>query len=359
MRQIFQFAPIVLYGDAVGNQIVEMHRWLTQRGFASRVFAPTWDKRFDSFCARPEAYRSNPNHVVILQHCVGSPMADLAMTLSEQVVLYYHNITPAHFYADYEPGTAQALVQGRQQFKHFVNSPYALAGSEYNEVEMRQMGFKQVDHLPLFLHFEEMEQKADPAEAKKIFAKYRDGKVNWLFLGRLAPNKRQDNVIRAFAYYHRLVNPNSRLIFVGSQSIGMYVAELRGLAYALGVSDAVVFAGHVKDEVLAAYYQCASVYVSLSEHEGLSVPVLQAMHFGIPVVALNEAALPYTLGDAGILVNTPRPDAISEMIELILQDGALREKIVTKQRERLAAFSPERAKEVMEKVVDKLTKGDE
>lgn len=358
MKQIYQFAPIVLYGDAVGNQIVEMHRWLVEHGHDSRVYAPAWDKRFDAFCAKPEAYRSSPNHVVILQHCVGTPMADFALTLPEKVVIYYHNITPAHFYAAYEPGTAQALVQGREQLKRFVNAPYALAGSEYNEIEMREMGFRQVEHLPLFLHFEELEQKADPAETAKVFERYRDGKVNWLFVGRLAPNKRQDNIIRAFAYYHRLVNPQSRLILVGSQSIGVYVAELRGLAHRLGVGGAVVFAGHVKDEALAAYYQCASVYVSLSEHEGLSVPVLQAMHFDIPVVALNAAALPYTLGDAGALVNSPRPDAIGEITDLIARDDALRAKIVAKQRARLGAFSLDRAHQTMARIVDKLAKGE-
>ncbi len=354
MIEIHQFAPIVLYGDAVGNQIVAMRDWLASRGFRSKVYAPTWDPRYAAFCDRPEKYRSHPENVVILQHCVGTPVADLALQLKDRVVPYYHNITPARYYQPYDPGLAQALVEGREQLRRHSGAPYALAVSEYNRLEMLEVGYARVDILPLFINPTRLSRDLDRAQAASIYAAYADGRENWLFVGRLSPNKRQDNVIRAFNYHHCLVNPNSRLLLVGTDAAPGYADECRALVTRLDLSDSVVFAGHVPDAVLGAYFELASLFVCLSEHEGFGAPVLEAMSFNVPVVALNATGVAMTMGDAGILVNQPRPDAISEIADVLAQDDALRQRVIVKQRARLSGFSLDAAHMAMERALRRL-----
>lgn len=348
MIEIHQFAPIVLYGDAVGNQIVAMRQWLDSRGIRSKVYAPSWDPRYAAFCDTPENYRGRPENVVILQHCVGTPVADLALQLKDRVVPYYHNITPAEYYQPYDPGLAQALVQGREQLRRHSSAPYALAVSEYNRLEMLKVGYARVDILPLFINPTRLSRDLDRAQAASVYAAYADGRENWLFVGRLSPNKRQDNVIRAFNYHHRLVNPHSRLLLIGTDAAPRYADACRALAARLGLGDSVVFAGHVPDAVLGAYFEVASLFVCLSEHEGFGAPVLEAMSFKVPVVALNATGVAMTMGDAGILVNQPRPDAISEIADVLAQDDELRQRVITKQTERLGAFSLDAAHAAME-----------
>jgi L-malate glycosyltransferase len=351
MVEIHQFGPIVLYGDAVGNQIVAMHDWITARGYRSKIYAPTWDSRYDAICESPDKYVSRADNVVILHHCIASPMADLALRLPEKVVLYYHNITPAEFYQSYDARLAQALIEGREQLRRHSGAPYGLAGSDYNRLEMLDAGFGRVDVLPYFINTGRLSERFDAIKAAPVLKALGDGRTNWLFVGRLAPNKRQDHIIRAFHYYRQSVNSFARLMLVGSDSTPQFADECRELTARLGLAEDVVFAGQVPDDVLAAYFKMADVFVCMSEHEGFGAPVVEAMHFGLPVVALNTAGVAMTMGDAGVLVNAPRPDAIGEMVELILRDEALRRTIVERQHARAAFFSVEAAGAALERAV--------
>jgi len=356
MIEIHQFAPIVLYGDAVGNQIVAIRQWLDSQGIRSKVYAPSWDPRYAAFCDTPENYRSRPENVVILQHCVGTPVADLALQLKDRVVPYYHNITPPKFYTPYDPRLAGILVEGREQLWRHRSAKYALAVSEYNRLEMLEVGFQRVDILPLFIDPERLSRDLDRAQAASVYSAYADGRENWLFVGRFSPNKRQDNIIRAFNYHHRLVNADSRLLLVGTEATPGYAAECRALVTRLGLSDCVVFAGHVPDTLLGAYYEVASMFVCLSEHEGFGAPVLEAMSFDVPVVALKATGIALTMGDAGILINQSRPDAISEIADVLTHHDKFRSRVIDRQRARLGDFSLAAAQAAMARTVQTLLK---
>ncbi|MEO6060302.1 MAG: glycosyltransferase [Thermoflexales bacterium] len=355
MPVIHQFAPIVLYGDAVGNQVIAMREWLVARHYDSRVYAPSWDPRFASFCETPDHYPSDPDNTVILHNCIGTPMSDFALTLADRVVPYYHNITPPGFYERYDQNLTQALVQGREQLRDHRNAPYALAGSEYNRLEMIEAGYARVDVLPYFSNTARLSGLLNREKAQPIFETYRDGWMNWLFVGRLAPNKRQDNVIKAFRYYHALINPYSRLLLVGTESTPQFAAECAALVEKLGLASSVVFAGHVPDDVLGAYYEVANVFVSMSEHEGFGAPVIEAMQQGVPVVALNSTGIAMTMGDAGALVKEARPEAVGELVESIRQDKALRQSLLQRQRARVADFSLEAAAAALARAVSVMT----
>ena len=188
-------------------------------------------------------------------------------------VMIYHNITPPDFFRPYSPSATQLTEYGYKGVEYLRDKmDYVMAVSEYNKSELRRMGYTcPIDISPSLTKFEDYEQAPDEATMKK----YRDGKKNIIFVGRIAPNKRQENIIRAYYCYKKL-EPNSRLILVGSAN-GMenYNERLVKYAGALGLSDDVVFTGHIKFSEILAYYHVADAFVCMSEHEGLCVPLVE------------------------------------------------------------------------------------
>src|SRR5204863_6490702 len=131
-----------------------------------------------------------------------------------------------------------------------------------------------------------------------------DGLVNFLFVGRIAPNKKIEDHIRLGEVYKRYIDAYYRFIFVGRYDVvPQYYAMIRALMseYRL-LNDRFIFTGPVPDEELAVYYRHAAVYISLSEHEGFCVPLVEAMAADVPVLAYSAAAVPDTLGGAGVQV---------------------------------------------------------
>jgi glycosyltransferase involved in cell wall biosynthesis len=165
--------------------------------------------------------------------------------------------------------------------------------------------------------------------------------TNLLAVGRLAPNKRVEDLIKAYYFYRRL-DPDSRLIVVGSAvDTEAYLAGCQKLCAELGLLDHVVFAGSVSQQELCTYYRLASAYLCLSEHEGFCVPLLEAMHFDVPVIAYAAAGVPGTMGEAGLLLQEKDFPAIAELAHRAVHDPALRASVVAGQRARLRAFDAE------------------
>jgi glycosyltransferase involved in cell wall biosynthesis len=179
---------------------------------------------------------------------------------------------------------------------------------------------------------------------RRMLRAYGEG-LNVLFVGRIAPHKRQEDLIRVYYHLKRAMRPDSRLLLVGSsRGTEPYLASLEAYVERLGLTD-VVFAGHVAAAEWAAYYRCASVYLSMSEHEGFGVPLLESMYHGVPVLAYKAAAVPETLGGAGLLMTARNYAGAAELIALLDEDDDLRERVVARQRERVQAFYPSRVRE--------------
>jgi len=219
---------------------------------------------------------------------------------------------------------------------------YCLADSDYNKQELIEMGYKcQIDVLPLLIPFEDY----DKVPSAKVLEKYMDdGYTNLLFVGRIAPNKKQEDIIKVFNYYKKNINSKSRLIFVGNAGgMELYYEKLQCYVKALELDD-VIFTGHVGFEEILAYYRLADVFLCMSEHEGFGVPLVEAMWFDIPIIAYNSSAIPWVLGDSGVLVNNKNSILWSRLIEKILQDTVLQNEILQEQRQRLSEFSFEKTK---------------
>lgn len=343
IKAIHQIAPAFPYGDAIGNQMFHIRELLRQWGFESQVYVQASDLRLADPGVNYTHYQGSPDNILIYHYSTRSPLTEFVQQLPDNVVFYYHNVTPPEFFQDYDPAFAATLERGRREVALFKDSFGAWAGSEYNRQEMLALGFNQVAVVPYFLYFDELLAAADSPEGREIVTRYDDGWTNLLFVGRLAPNKRQDDLIRVFGYYHRLVNPRSRLILVGSDAnLPGYRFELESMAENVAPQH-IHLPGAVSLQELGGYYRAATAFVCLSEHEGFGIPLLEAMAFDVPVLAFKSTAVPYALGEAGVLVKRKRYDVIGELIDLLVHDDHLRQQVTCKQKERLLEVGPEQA----------------
>jgi glycosyltransferase involved in cell wall biosynthesis len=258
-------------------------------------------------------------------------------------VMIYHNITPPRFYRCLDRDMEQNVRMGYEGIRFLADKvEYAIADSDYNRQELRRMGYRcPIDVCPILIPFSDYDW--EPNEA--FLQKYRDGKKNWLFVGRIAPNKKPEDVIRAFAVYHREYEPESRLLLIGSMGgIQRYDEALENYIRSLRLEKAVVMPGHVSFAEILAGYHAADVFVCMSEHEGFCVPLLEAMYFGVPIVAYASSAVPETLGKGGLLLREKDPELTAAAVNRVLTDEGLREALVRAGKERLKDFSYETVK---------------
>ncbi len=355
MTRVFQLSPQLAAADAVGHQILEIASLLRAANVETFFVADTWDRRLTVPVLSPTEFvkRVRADDVAVLHLCSCGEVNRIARDLPCRVVMYYHNITPAAFYIGLEPPVASCLHQARQQLRALRGMGRAIAGSEYNQREIEQLGFDVIGVAPYVMLLDELHAGQDgtiAAEARQRFE--RPGQVTWLSVGRLAPNKRLDDVVRAFAYYHGHIQPASQLILVGrTDGHDRAVAEIRRAIHDNGVEDSVVLAGQLPLEALGAIFRLADVYVCLSEHEGFCIPLVEAMSFDLPVVAFNSTAIPGTLGDSGVLLHEKAPALVAETIHTLLGDPALRDGVIAQQRRRMADFAPAVAREKLRSVL--------
>jgi glycosyltransferase involved in cell wall biosynthesis len=274
--------------------------------------------------------------------------------------LIYHNVTPPRFAGALGGDAASAAYVAREELRDFLAVPRAIAAdSDYNADDLREMGADSVRVMPLAIDFDQFDQRP----ARHVLAALRGGDgedcVNFLTVGRLAPHKKLEDAIKVFYYFHNYVNPRSRLHIVGDGTVATgYVRQLLDLVEDLAIPN-VYFTGKVRFRELLAYYKAADVYLCMSEHEGFCVPIVEAMHMGVPVIAYKQPAVAETLGSAGVLVRRKRADVIAEMANILLNEKQFQVKVVEKQRERAADFHIDRLRANLKQFVAALASGGE
>ncbi len=355
MRAIHQCVPELTHGDAVTQQVLAVQAVLRELNIPSRVFAAGGDARMAGGWQPYESYAGDADNVVLYHYCVGSPLTEWARSLPDRVVIYYHNITPAEFMDDYSPSAARVMRQGREDLAALAPQPYAIACSNYSRRELLSLGYAEVDVLPCFLDVNQLRASAESNAGKAVVQRYSDGWATWLTVSRIAPNKRQDDVIRLFAYYRRWINRRARLFLVGSPDYQAgYQQYLRWLVQRLGLTE-VHFTGRVPlEEGFGGYYAAASLFVSMSEHEGFGMPLLEAMAFDVPVMAFQAGAVPDTMGDAGVLFAEKQYEVLAELADLLVRPGLLRQKVIARQREHVARFMPEETTRLAKRIIRRL-----
>jgi glycosyltransferase involved in cell wall biosynthesis len=333
---IHQLVPNYGLGDAIGNHVRALRAVIRSWGHPSDVYAQHVHTTLAGdahFYARYRDVAARDN-VVLFHFSIGSEVTSFFAGLPDRKVLVYHNVTPPEYFVGINARVADRCRRGRWELERLAGAAdLALGVSEFNRQELEAAGFPRTGVLPILVDWT---QYAHPPVAELVAAHRRH--TNLLFVGRIAPNKRIEDLIKAFALYRRL-DPDGRLLLVGNAiDMEAYAAACQKLAADLGVLDRVVFTGPVSQAELCTYYRLAAVYLSMSEHEGFCVPLLEAMHFGVPIVAYAAAGVPATLGGAGLLLPDKDFPTASEAVYRVVTDPVLRAAVVAGQRERLRAF---------------------
>ena len=351
--KIIQIMPTVSFGDAVSNDARAIGKVISEMGYKTGIYASNISPKLNDPLVHKMSKlpSTGKNDIIIFNHSTGTELCYSLENIPGRKMMIYHNITPPHFFKLYSPSAKKLTEYGYEGTKYLSDKiEYAMADSAYNESELRRMGYTcPIDVRPILIPFDDYKKTPDP----DVLAKYSDdGYVNIVFVGRVAPNKKQEDVIAAFAYYKKHINPRSRLIIVGSDG-GMesYSDRLKKYVSALMLDD-VIFTGHISFPAILAYYKLADVFLCMSEHEGFCVPLLEAMCFEKPIIAYASSAIPDTLGGSGILLQEKDPVFCACMIDRVVTDSALREALIARQNERLADFSYEKVRAVFEKCLN-------
>ena len=292
--KIIQLVSSLSYGDAIGNDVIAIHQTLVEAGYDARVMAMRLHPAASEKVVAMELSAANVQNedIVIFHKASGDALSSLYERLPCRKILLYHNITPASFFLPYDLIMCWNLARGRRQLKRLAKAAdWAWGDSEYNVQELKAMGYNpdRLYTLPIILNDFGRQAKPDEAMLKRL--KQKAG-TRFLFVGRIAPNKKQEDVIKVFATYKQLFDPDAQLHLVGSwRGNEKYYAKIMGFIADLQL-EGVHFSGHITDEELAAYYRSADVFICISEHEGFCVPLLEAMQYDVPVVAYAAAAVP-------------------------------------------------------------------
>jgi glycosyltransferase involved in cell wall biosynthesis len=321
-------------GDAISREARQIRDVACELGMQAEIFAPAGRiaAGVADACRPLEAFESREADVVLYHYAIASPAGRLFEACRGRRVVRYHNITPAEFYDGFDDDIARELRTARRELAATVRGCSAVwADSSYNAAEIRDLGVVPVVTVPLFFAAAEADAAADPGTADRFSGPLK----NILFVGRMAPNKCVEDLILAFAWVNRTLDPATRLVLVGSdRSCPKYFAMLRLLAARLGLAN-VCFEGFLSEAQLAACYRAAHGFVCASRHEGYCLPLLEAMTHGVPVMAREIGGMPETLGESGVLFDDLEPPVLAELIQRVLTDGVLRSEILQSQTRRL------------------------
>jgi glycosyltransferase involved in cell wall biosynthesis len=333
-----QWVPAAHRSDALGASARHTRDLLRRMGHQSDVYALTVDEDLQGDVLPFPHPSSHSGDITIFHYALPSAMTDAFGRLPEGRVLQYHNITPAHFFAPYDPALFRLAVLARQELATLVGRvDLALGVSEYNRRELESLGFAPTGVLSLAVDTSRITRTVERPALERILD---DEFVNFLFVGRIAPNKAIEDHIRLAEHYKRYVDAHYRFIFVGRyDAVPRYYSTIRALMseYRM-LNERFVFTGPVPDEDLAIYYRHAAVYISLSEHEGFCAPLIEAMATGVPILAYAAAAVPETLGGAGLQFAPKDLEYAAELAGALAFDDDLRSQIIAGQRRRLADF---------------------
>lgn len=349
--QVHQFSSNFAYGDAISDNMRTIQKYLREWGYESEIYSNLIDEKSRKECKVFTEYKGDKDSVILVHASVYSEVLDFVTGLPDRKVMIYHNVTPAGFFEGYNKHFVALAERGRKQISELKDDfDLALGVSEYNRKELEDWGYSNTGVFPIFVDFERFELKAD----KKV-SKFLDDEVkNILFFGRFAPNKKHDDLLKAFYVYNKYFEPNSRLILIGRHGgMELYYSKLMKMIKELGLEDKVLLPGLVPFEELVAYLKGCDLFLSMSEHEGFFVPLLECFYMGLPVLAFDSSAVAETMGGAGVLMEEKKFDEFAGMMDRVVRDLEFRNDIVERQKERIKDFDLELVKEKLKKIINK------
>jgi len=352
--EVHQFATSLSYGDAISDEMLEIQKALRDKGYNSEIFIRFYEPRMAKFIKDYKEYTqySAKENVVIFHFSIGSPVSKMFFRIPDRKIMIYHNITPYEHFLDTHRILSRECYKGRLEIKLFVDKvDLALGDSEFNRKELAQFGYPNTGVLPLLMNLPKFDQPGDPV----VRAMFGRGKWTVLFVGRVIPNKKFEDVIKVFHFYKKFFNPNSQLILAGDyRGMERYYAALQKLVDDLELSD-VHLTGHIEFSELVSYFKLADVYLSMSEHEGFGVPLCEAFHNRVPVVAFAAGAVEETMNGGGILLRTKDFFRTAALLHQLQRDKEFRTEIIASQNEALKKYERKNITEILIGHIERVT----
>ena len=330
-KAIHQFVPSFARGDAIGNHVAFIRDHLQSKGCDSEIFVGTAIKDTSAETLDLEEvdrYVRSAADTLLLYHVAqASPCVPVLLKRPEALALVFHNFTPPEILLRWDPSVAFELLKAQDQLADLVEkSIFAICDSEFNAQTLSQFGDIDSFVIPI------------PVDAPASFERTNLAAPTVLFVGRIAPNKGIHDLITALAVLKKRL-PEVKLRIVGTSTTDRYDEAIEGLIESLGLSDAITLTGWVDEEQLEREYGRASVFCTLSEHEGFGVPLVEAMVRGVPLVAYANTAIGHTVGDAGLLLTSKRPEVVAAALERVLTDELLAKRLCSSGHRRSSMFS--------------------
>jgi glycosyltransferase involved in cell wall biosynthesis len=331
--QINQVIPAATPGDAVTNQAFAWRERLAEWGYQGEIVAehvhPDLADRVHRFDrGGRKLLEEGP---IVLRYAIWSKTAEAALRRPERVALCYHNITPGDFLRDFNPQLAELCDRGRRALADFPRPAVLVADSRFNAGDLDAAGLGGATVVPLLLEVPEPPPARSAATEEPTIVS----------VGRVVPNKRLEDVVKAFALYQRHRAPNARLVLVGSATgFENYRRALEQLSEKVGAAR-VFFTGAISATARDAWYSRADAYLSMSVHEGFCAPLIEAMAYGVPVVAREAGAVPETVGGAGLVLDGDDLPLVAEALHEVVSSAETRVGLADAARVRLQELRPD------------------
>ncbi|HMO18938.1 MAG TPA: glycosyltransferase [Oligoflexia bacterium] len=343
--RVDQFVHTLQYGDAISGEALTLRRVFSEMGYRSNIYSVNTHEKLAKIPLPYSSYAPPEKEeaaLTILHYSIASPLNSIFENISTgKRAIIYHNLTPVSWYENYNARVANDLVRGIEELPLLLKKcDMIIADSEFNKKELLKFGAEKVHVLPLTLDPDRWPKRENPGIVAALKNHSGGTGKNILHVGRFAPNKCIEDIIRAFYFYHHKFEQNSRLWLVGSDTdTEIYSFELKKLARELRLNDAVNFVGSVSDDELMAFFMASDAYICMSEHEGFCVPIIEALNFSLPVIAFSSSAIPETLGDGGILLEEKNPLKTAAVLHSLISDISIKNDLLEKGKKQLEKFS--------------------
>lgn len=334
--KILQILPSLASRDAIGVHTLNLDTALRARGIDTQIYyLNASDDVANRGLAVSQLDRDDAQRVMLYHASIGSPIAETVQASAGVVGIDYHNITPARLVEQWAPGLGYEVTLGREQLSQLAQrAAFGLADSEFNRRELVDLGYRETETAPLLIDMRHSDQHCDEERLSTLNA----NKVgaSMLFVGKVSPHKATHDLIAMLAAYRQLYDPHATLTLVGAPISERYRDALVSFIDDLGLGDAITMTGSLPGPALEAEWRAADLFVCASDHEGFCVPLVEAMGHELPIVAYAAAAVPETIGEAGLLISDKAPFAFAAAAHRVLSEQGLRDYLRNQARSRVA-----------------------